>query len=159
MKMIRMGLDLTQNDFLESSRASHIFFEQLDPIAHSMYCSYQDSPDYEEDSERDFSDELANVFDGLYGEFLPEHSFIIEKDDYVLSGLIVCLFKGEPHITYTFTRPEYREEGLGSELLSHACSRLKQSGYKNLYLYLNLENTPAYNLYDKFGFEEMTESS
>lgn len=157
MKMIRMVLDLTQNEFVESSRASHIFFEQLEPVAHCMYCSYQDSPDYEEDSEHDFSDELANVFDGLYGEFLPEHSFIIENDDFVSAGLIVCLFKGEPHITYAFTRPEFQGNGLGTELLSHACFCLKKSGFRHLYLYLNLENRPAYNLYDNFGFEEIEE--
>lgn len=156
MQRIKLKLDLTQSIYEEFPECSPLFYEMTEQIAETMYDAYYFTPDFENDTLKDFKEEVANVFSGLYGEFMPEMSFVVEGEDNIKSGLLLCIYKEEPTITYLFTRPRQQRKGYSSNLLSTCCAKLKQIGFTSLYVYLNLENTPAYNLFEKFGFNEIS---
>lgn len=155
MQRIKLKLDLTQNTYESFPECTPVFYEMIGELASTMYDAYYFTPDFEGDSLNDFKKEIANVFSGLYGEFMPELSFVIEGEDAINSGLLLCIYKDEPTITYLFTTPMAQRQGLAKNLLATCCARLKQIGFTSLYVYLNLENTPAYNLFELFGFNEV----
>lgn len=152
---IKMKLDLLESYYEFDENVNHVFYEMTDSIAKTMYEAYFNSVDFESDTEEDFNIEIGNVFKGLYGEFMPNLSSVIEKDDEIIGGLLLCIFKGEPTVTYLFTKPKYQRKNIARKLLSSTCYKLLNEGYKELFLYLTLDNIPAYNLFDKFGFNEI----
>lgn len=46
----------------------------------------------------------------------------------------------------------YRRQGLASSLISNAIETLKEQGVKIIFLEVRVDNTPAKNLYEKYGF-------
>ena len=154
---IKMKLNLKENFYEQSEDVSPVFYEMSSELAKTMLSAYSNSVDFEGDDLEDFENEISNVFKGLYGEFMPDLSSVIEVGDKISSGLLLCIFKDEPTVTYMFTNPIYQRKGIAEKLLNNTCYKLLEKGYSNLYLYLNLDNIPAYNLFDNFGFNEITE--
>lgn len=152
---IKMKLNLADGYYKSNEDVNQVFYEMSDELANTMYKAYSNSVDFEGDTLEDFQDEISNVFKGLYGEFMPNLSSVIEKDDKIIGGLLLCIFKGEPTITYLFTNPDYQRKDVATILLENTCYKLLNEGFEYLYLYLNLNNIPAYNLFDKFGFNEV----
>ncbi len=124
-------------------------------IAELMYNSYLDTVDYENDTKKNFFDEIQNIKGNLYGVFSDEASLGIIKDGKLISGMFIAIFKDSPTITYQFTNPAYRNYGYARKLIEAADNILYKMGYKYMDLYLSLENVPAYNLYDSLSFEEI----
>lgn len=153
---IKMMLDLREGFYVFDEDVNHVFYEMSDELANTMFKSYYKSVDFESDTYEDFQNEISNVFKGLYGEFMPNLSSVIELDDKIIGGLLLCIFKNEPTITYLFTAPEYQRKNIASKLLAATCFKLIQEGFDKLYLYLNLDNIAAYNLFDNFGFNEIS---
>jgi ribosomal-protein-alanine N-acetyltransferase len=58
----------------------------------------------------------------------------------------------EGHITNIAVHPEFRKDGVGSELLSGLIERGRKSGITALTLEVRKSNTAARALYTKFGF-------
>lgn len=50
--------------------------------------------------------------------------------------------------------PEFRGQGLGSQLLTSVLEHAKKSGLEKVELHVYTSNTPAVALYKKFGFEQ-----
>ena len=46
----------------------------------------------------------------------------------------------------------YRRQGLAGSLISNAIETLKEQGVKIIFLEVRVDNTPAKNLYEKYGF-------
>lgn len=152
---IEMKLDLLAAYYEFDEDVSGVFYEMTDSIADSIHEAYCNSVDFESDTVESFKAEIGNVFNGLYGEFKPDLSSVIEMDNEIVGGLLLCIFRGEPTVTYLFTNPKYQRKNFANKLLSSTCYKLLNDGYKELYVYLNLKNIPAYNLFDKFGFNEI----
>jgi len=58
----------------------------------------------------------------------------------------------EGHITNIAVHPEYRRQGIGSQLLTHMISAAKQRDVYHLTLEVRTSNIPAQGLYAKHGF-------
>ncbi len=156
---IKMKLDLTESFNEPHEDVKQVFYEMSDELAKSMLEAYVNSADFEGDTLKDFQDEISNVFKGLYGEFMPNLSSALEIGDEIVGCLLLCIFKGEPTITYLFTNPKFQRKGIAVKLLANSSYKLLQEGYGELFLYLNLDNIPAYNLFDTFGFNEIIDPS
>lgn len=124
-------------------------------LTKAMYASYKSSVDYEGDTMEDFREDIELIFRGLYGKFIQEASNVIREEGEIASGLFVCDFKGEPTVTYHFTVEEHQNKAYAKLLLHKAEEVLHAMGYEHMYLYLNLDNINAYNLYDSMGFDEV----
>ena len=72
-----------------------------------------------------------------------------------LAGYIVTMDvdKDVGKIISFAVREGYRGFGIGSMLLKKAIERLKAKGKKRVILEVRVSNTPAQNLYKKFGFK------
>ncbi len=123
-------------------------------IAETMYRAYKGGVDDEGETEKDYQQEIALMKDGLYGDWIPQASLVRLEDGEVIAGLFFCDFKGEPTLTYHFSLPEHQQRGHAKGLFHRAETILEKMGYDELYLYLSMENVPAYNMYDSLGFEE-----
>ena len=55
------------------------------------------------------------------------------------------------HIGYIWTAPEHRGKGLAQAVISTLVDSLLKK-FENITLYVSARNTPALNLYQKFGF-------
>ena len=53
-----------------------------------------------------------------------------------------------------YVHPVYQGSGIGSELLNHCISYMKDNGYKNLCLYVFDKNEEAKRFYIKNGFKD-----
>lgn len=150
-----MQLDLDLKEFDPGPLAKPFFYEMINPLADCMYDAYRNSREYENEEPSDFETEISNILKGLYGVYMPEASFVL-GDDPIGGAILICLFKGEPTITYLFVHPDRRRQGMAGMLLDTACHALKKNGYHKLMCYLNLDNPAAYALYDQYGFNEVT---
>jgi ribosomal-protein-alanine N-acetyltransferase len=92
-----------------------------------------------------FSKELTNPF----------AKYLIAKTDNKTVGFAgVWTIVDEGHITNIAVHPEFREKGIGSALVKSLIDHSKGWGCSSLTLEVRASNTPAKNLYKKFGFVE-----
>ncbi len=69
-------------------------------------------------------------------------------------GYIVLSYKEEEaKIMSLAVKREFRRKGIGKILLKEAIKKAKQNSKKRMLLEVRISNTPAQNLYKKFGFE------
>ena len=59
-------------------------------------------------------------------------------------------------IVYIFVKEIYRKKGYGSTLLEHVIELGNKYNIVNITLEVNTNNTPAINLYKKYGFEKIS---
>ena len=105
VKRIKMSIPLT--DQVKNYPRTMIPVEAsfLPGMAQALLDAYQDTVDYEGESYEDALEELSQVLQGRYGPLLQEASWLILDDlGDIAAGVLVCLFQGEPTITYTFTK-------------------------------------------------------
>ena len=81
--------------------------------------------------------------------------FIVAKDDEKVVGFAMCWFiMDECHIGNIAVQPEYRNQGIATQLLDNLLEDCKEHGTNYLMLEVRVSNKPAINLYKKLGFEE-----
>jgi len=128
---------------------------QIMEIAEAMLDAYKGTIDYEGENLSQTIDELKRLFAGSYGPLMEEASYLVMEDKKVQAALLTCLYRGEPTITYTFTRKEAQRLGYATLLIAKAEQELYKNGYHSLFLYVTLENTSAVRLYESLGFIEV----
>ncbi|WP_092085305.1 ribosomal protein S18-alanine N-acetyltransferase [Dolosicoccus paucivorans] len=62
----------------------------------------------------------------------------------------------EASINQVYIDSEFRQQGLGSELVSFVLDQLAARGFKHLFLEVRSKNTAARQLYNKLNFQELT---
>lgn len=154
-KRIRMSLRLQDKDFDFPYEVTPVKETLITEIAEAMYDAYEGTIDYEGENLSQTIDELKRLFTGSYGPLMEEASYLIMEDNKVVSALLTCLYRGEPTITYTFTRKEAQRLGYATALIAKAEQELYRNGFHSLFLYVTLENTPAIRLYESLGFIEV----
>lgn len=154
-KRIRMSLRLQEKDFDFPYEVTPVKETLITEIAEAMYDAYEDTIDYEGENLSQTIDELKRLFTGSYGPLMEEASYLIMEGKNVVSALLTCLYRGEPTITYTFTRKEAQRLGYATALIAKAEQELYRKGFHSLFLYVTLENTPAIRLYESLGFIEV----
>ena len=98
-------------------------------------------------SRNSFLNELSNKLSLYLGAF-------DEKDN--LLGYGGCwIILEEAHITNIAVNPELRRQHIGEVLLNTIINRCYEKGVKYLTLEVRVSNTPAINLYEKYGFKSL----
>lgn len=154
-KRIRMSLRLSKTDYDFPQEILSAEQKYLKEIASCALDAYKDTVDYEGEDLDQTIEEVQRVYEGFYGPFMKEASFIYLEDETVYAGLLTCLYRGEPTITYTFTRKSRQRLGYATQLIGFACQRLYELGYHSLFLYVTTENLDALRLYESLGFQEV----
>ncbi|SFN33666.1 GNAT family N-acetyltransferase [Proteiniclasticum ruminis] len=154
-KRVRMSLRLSKTDYEFPHEILSAERQYLEEIASCALDAYQDTVDYEGEDLAQTIEEVQRVYAGFYGPLMTEASFIYREDETVYAGLLTCLYRGEPTITYTFTRKSRQRMGYATQLIGLACQRLYELGYHSLFLYVTMENVDALRLYESLGFQEV----
>lgn len=76
-----------------------------------------------------------------------------ESQEEVIGHLGFLCIAGECQINNVAVHPCYRKDGVGSELLELVLNTTEDEGISFWTLETRVTNTPAINLYQKFGFE------
>lgn len=79
--------------------------------------------------------------------------WVAELDGKVVGMIVVWLIIDEAHVATVATDPDYRRQGIGKRLLSHALLNLMQEGARSSFLEVRESNLPAQEMYRKFGYE------
>lgn len=95
---------------------------------------------------------VKNLFNGEYGEIIPEVSFIIKNKERISGGIVSSrLGFDRSFIVSIFVKRVYRKKGMGKYLLFTALNRLKALSFHYVYLWVNAENF-AKDFYSHYGF-------
>lgn len=80
--------------------------------------------------------------------------WVADLDGKIVGIIVVWLIVDEAHVATVATDPEYRRQGIGKRLLSHALQSLILEGARSSFLEVRESNIPAQELYRKFGYEQ-----
>ena len=79
--------------------------------------------------------------------------WVAELDGKVVGMIVVWLIVNEAHVATVATHPDYRRQGIGKRLLSHALLNLMREGARSSFLEVRESNLAAQEMYRKFGYE------
>lgn len=98
---------------------------------------------------------LENLQSGRLGDFCQRY-IITANDGEKVVGLLIALphISNQLHIYSICISPEYRNRGVGSDLLRRCINDAAVMGIAEILLDVHSENLPALGLYRKFGFVE-----
>ena len=100
-------------------------------------------------------DEKRQHFDKLYDRtqsINAEASLVLKKDDEIASILLTISRENEEYFSVVAVHPSYRGMGLAKALLTTGIQKVREQGVENISIGVDVVNTPAVNLYRKFGF-------
>ncbi len=86
----------------------------------------------------------------INGEFIGEGALVLDADDpdYTVEGSRV-------YVSRMIVKKEYRNKGIGSEILAFLIDKAKEMGYSEMTIGVDKDNVNALHLYRKFGFTEV----
>ena len=86
----------------------------------------------------------------------PLSIFLVAKEDEKIIGFAICWFvMDECHIGSIAVLPEYRNQGIATELFNTISKEFETHKTKNVLLEVRVSNENAINLYKKLGFSEV----
>ena len=92
---------------------------------------------------------LLQIFNVKYDDTNGFTNIIVyEENTKVVGVLVYSLIYDRIEIEYIVVDEEYKRLGIGSKLLKY----IENSGIKNITLEVNINNTYAIKLYNKYGF-------
>lgn len=102
------------------------------------------------ETEKETIKEMKLTFNGKYGQFLPEVSFVITEDDKIISAVIWTKNKehGAALLAYAMTHPEYQRHDLAKTLLMKSSNALLELGYKKAVFGIMHGNTSSMSLFN-----------
>jgi GNAT superfamily N-acetyltransferase len=121
-------------------------------LAGLMLAAYRGTADDEGEDLQDALEEVQHTLSGKYGDFLWEHSFLMDEGGEVLSASLVTSFEGAPLLAFSMTHPSRKRSGLAGALILMSARSLRDVGYQRLVLFVSEANLPARKLYEKLGF-------
>jgi GNAT superfamily N-acetyltransferase len=121
-------------------------------LAELMLAAYQGTVDDEVESPEVALKEVQHTLSGKYGNFLREHSCLIEEGGEVLSASLVTSFDGTPLLAFSITHRSHKRRGLAGTLILESARSLREDGNRRLALFVSEANLPARKLYEKLGF-------
>jgi len=81
--------------------------------------------------------------------------WVANLDGKVVGMIVVWLIVDEAHIATIATHPDFRRQGVAKRLLAHALRNMIDEGARSSFLEVRESNTPAQEMYRKFGYVEM----
>ncbi|MCK4567281.1 MAG: GNAT family N-acetyltransferase [Candidatus Thorarchaeota archaeon] len=100
--------------------------------------------------------EKRQHFDKLYDRFQSinsKASVVLKHGDEIASMLLVVSRDDEEHIAIVAVHPDYRGQGLAKAVLTIGIQEVRKQGMNNISIGVDVVNTPAVQLYTKFGFK------
>jgi ribosomal-protein-alanine N-acetyltransferase len=79
--------------------------------------------------------------------------WVVEVDGRVVGMLVGWMLVDEIHIATIATHPDFRRQGIGRKLLSHALRRAMEEGAQSSFLEVRESNLAAQEMYRQFGYE------
>jgi len=101
-------------------------------------------------------DEKRQQFDKLYDRQQPindEASVVLKHEEEIVSILLVVSRDDEEHIAIVAVHPDFRGQGLAKAILTAGIQEMRTQGVETISIGVDAVNTPAVQLYMKFGFE------
>ena len=127
-------------------------------LARLMFDAYKGTVDDEGEPLEGAVAEVRKTFEGGYGPMVWGASFAIPsaEDPGVLdSASVVTLWRDEPLLAFSMTRPEAKRRGLAAALIRASAQSLARLGHGRLVLVVTVGNSAAERLYEKLGFQEI----
>ncbi len=78
-------------------------------------------------------------------EFIGECNIVFENGEYTIP-------KRRIYLSHLIVKKEYRNKGIGSEILKYIIELYKKYGYSEITLGVDCENSGAIHIYEKYGF-------
>jgi [ribosomal protein S18]-alanine N-acetyltransferase len=79
--------------------------------------------------------------------------WVAEVEGRIVGIIVVWLVVDEAHVATIATHPDFRRQGIGTKLLSHALRQLIDEGAHSSFLEVRENNFGAQEMYRKFGYE------
>jgi ribosomal protein S18 acetylase RimI-like enzyme len=101
-------------------------------------------------------DEKKQHFNKLYDRtqtINADASFVLKKENNIASILLTISRENEEYISVVAVHPNYRSQGLAKALLTMVIQKMKDRGATTISIGVDVVNTPAVQLYQKYGFE------
>jgi ribosomal-protein-alanine N-acetyltransferase len=80
--------------------------------------------------------------------------WVVELDGKIVAMIVSWLILDELHIATIATHPDFRKQGIGKKLLTHALKSARDEGVTRSFLEVRESNETAINMYKSFGFVE-----
>jgi len=156
-RRIPMAIRLTRLPAGERAIGRNPRNDEKDDLAILLYAAYRGTIDDEGGTFADARAEIDRLFDGAYGRFLGDCSFVIEEGEFLASASLVTWWAPHdaPLVAFTMTRPEAQGRGLARSLLTKSMNALCDAGYDRLTLIVTDGNAPAQRLYRSLGFRTL----
>ncbi len=86
----------------------------------------------------------------INGEFIGEGALVLDTgdSDYTIPDKRI-------YVSRLIVKKEYRNRGIGSEILEYLIAKAKSMGYSEMTIGVDKDNENALKLYRKFGFDEV----
>ena len=111
--------------------------------------------EHQGESLEELIEEMKLTFEGKYGEFIPEASYVATIGNVIISSSIIVNSKNEniPLLAHAMTHPEYQNKGYCSFLIRKSMNSLVKLGETQAFLAVAGENRRAISVYSKLGFQ------
>ncbi|MBL8091388.1 MAG: ribosomal protein S18-alanine N-acetyltransferase [Anaerolineales bacterium] len=80
--------------------------------------------------------------------------WVVELDNKIIAMIVSWLILDELHVATIATHPDFRRQGIGKTLLTHALKSAREEGVTRSFLEVRESNQVAINMYKSFGFVE-----
>lgn len=160
MKTRRRTMALSTASLLAESRTPRLrplCKTDAPALAQIMFDAYAGTIDDEGEPYESAVAEVSKTFAGGYGAMIWEASWVIAsiEDPATLdSATIVTLFRDEPLLAFSITRPGVQRRGLAGALIRASARSVAALGHPHLALVVTIGNTAAERLYEKLGFQD-----
>ncbi|MHA2140494.1 MAG: GNAT family N-acetyltransferase [Candidatus Thorarchaeota archaeon] len=91
-------------------------------------------------------------------EFIDAATLCVFDKSRVTGFIVVREEDDKPYVGPIGVHPDYRGKGIARTLLARSMEVLRKQGFKKVGLDMDILNTPAMNLYKKFGFQSIYNS-
>jgi ribosomal protein S18 acetylase RimI-like enzyme len=122
-------------------------------LATLMFAAYQGTVDYTGESADAAAEEVQKTFAGGYGIYLPQHSYVVERNSALVAASLVTRLDDTPLLAFAMTAPSWKRTGLARATIGNVMLDLHEAGETQLALVVNSRNQPALDLYLSLGFK------
>lgn len=126
--------------------------QDLHRLAGLMFSAYRGTIDYTGESVEAAVEEVAKTFAGTYGLYMPQHSYVVERESTLVSATLITRRERVPLLAFAMTAPDWKRTGLARGSIGNAMQDLYEAGETQLDLVVNAKNRAALDLYLSLGF-------
>ena len=142
--------------FLSGSKIKPIMEVDEEEFFQCFYQTFRDSEDHWLKDKSD--DEIRNYFNDLLHEnpfpLIENASIALLENNHIIAFTVVRQSHGDDNgqLWVMGVHPEYRRKGIGRSLIRFIKKKLVNQGLRTMSLNVDLANLPAYQLYQREGF-------